>query len=118
MQSPQGPDAPDGDRDLLGHSEDDALVQEDPTAGHVANVDERRPFVSSLAPTQPHLTNVTTAATPTVLVSNDERILAWMFIQPAAGFVIEYHREGFARQQLIATSPGGSTRPARVPPSH
>jgi len=93
VQSPQAPDAPYGDGNLLGHSEDDALVQEDPTAGHVANVDERRSFVSSLAPTQPHLTNVTTTATPTVLVSDNERILAWMLIQPSAGFLIEYHRE-------------------------
>ncbi len=105
MQSAQWPDASNGDGYLLGHSADDALVDEDPPAGHVANVDERRPLVSLLAPTQPHLTNVTAAATAAIFVSNNEGIPAWMLVQPAARLVIKYDYERFAHQQAADSVP-------------
>ncbi len=91
-----------------GISRDDAPIQEDPTAGHVTDVDQGRPLVSSLAATHPHITNVPAATTPTVFVGDNERILARVLVQPSAGLGIEYHGERSARQELIATSRGGS----------
>ena len=104
MQSTQWPDAPNGDGNLLGHSTDDAPVQEDPTTGHVANVDQQRALVSPLAATKPDITNVPPSTTPTIFVGNYERILAWVFVQPATGFGVEYHGERSAYLQSIASS--------------
>jgi len=96
VQPTQWPDAPNSDGNLLGHSKDDAPVQEDPAAARIADVDQGRLLVSSPAPAEPHITNVTSATTPTVFVRDNERILAWVLVQPAAGFVIERHVKGFA----------------------
>ncbi len=88
VQATQRPDASNGDGNLLGHSKDDAPVQEDPAAARVADVDQGRLLVSSPAPAEPHITDVTSATTPTVFVRDNERVLTRMFVQPAAGFVI------------------------------
>lgn len=80
VQSAQWPHAPNGDGNLLGHSKDDASVQEDPTPDHVANVDERRPLVPSLTSTEPHITNVAAARTATVIVRDNQRILVRVLI--------------------------------------
>jgi hypothetical protein len=80
VQSTQWPDPPNGDGNPLRHSKDDAPIQENPTTGHVANVDHGRPLVSALAPTKPHVTNVTAATTPTVFIGDNEGILAWVLV--------------------------------------
>ena len=80
MQPTQRPNAANGDGNLLGHAWHDAPVQKDPAADHVADVHKGGPLVSSPAATEPHITNVTAATTPTVFVRDNERILAWVLV--------------------------------------
>ncbi len=80
MQPTQRPDPPNGDTNFLGHARHDPSVEEDTPTAHVADVDQGRPLVSAVAPTEPHITNVTTATTPTIFVRDNERILAWVLV--------------------------------------
>ena len=80
VQSTQWPDAPNGYGNPLGHSKDNAPVQEDPTAGDTTDLDQGGPLISSLAATETHITNVPAATTPAIFIGDHERILAWVLV--------------------------------------
>ena len=114
MQPPERSDAPNRDGNPAGHQRQDALVQEDPSAAHVADVDQRCALVSSSTATEAQVTNVTATTTPSVFVRDNQSILAWVLVQPAAGFVIEGHVEGFAHQSGRAAAELGDIASERL----
>ena len=87
-----------GDRDLARHARHDARVEEDAPAGHLADVDQFGPFIASPAPTEPQVTNVTSASTARVAIGDDERILAGMLAEPMLRSIVQYDGE-FAHRQ-------------------
>ena len=86
-------EATNGDRDLARHAGHDSRVDKDPPAGHRADVDQLGPFIASAAPTEPQVTNVTSASTARVAVSDDERIVVGMIGEPAPCPIVEYDIE-------------------------
>ena len=66
MQAVRAPDASpettNGDGDLARHARHDSRVEKDPPAGHLSDIDQLRPFIGWPAPTEPKVTNVTSAS--------------------------------------------------------
>ena len=58
----------------------DSRVEKDAPTGHRADIDQLGPFIASPAPTEPQVTNVTSASTARVAIGDDERILVGMLI--------------------------------------
>src|SRR5713226_7155227 len=82
-----------GDWDLPRHAGHDSRVDKDPPAGHRADVDQLGPFIASAAPTEPQVTNVTSASTARIAVGDDEGITAGMLLEPAPRPIVEYDIE-------------------------
>jgi len=53
MQTAERSDATNGHRDGSRHARQDARVEQDPPAGHVADIDQRVLLIASAAPTEP-----------------------------------------------------------------
>ena len=68
-------------------------VEKDLPAGHVSDIDQLRPFIASPAPTEPKVTNVTSASTARITVGDDERIPSGMLVEPAPRPLVEFDRE-------------------------
>src|SRR5260370_16000368 len=82
VQSLERSEATNGDRDLARHARHDSRVDKDPPAGHLPDIDQLGPFIASPAPTDPQVTNVTSASTARIAVSDDERITTGMILAP------------------------------------
>ena len=93
MQTLKRSEATDGDRDPGRHAMPDSRVEKDSAAGHLSDIDQPGPFTASAAPTEPQVTNVTSASTARVAVGDDERSLIRMLVEPALGSVVEYDGE-------------------------
>jgi hypothetical protein len=86
-------EATDGDRDSPGHARHYSRVEEDPPTGHRADIDQLRPFIASPAPTEPKVTNVTSASTTRVAIGDDELIPVGVLGEPATRPIVEYDIE-------------------------
>ena len=93
MQPAERADASNGDRDLARHPRHDSWVDKDPPAGHLPDIDQRRALIASAAPTEPQVTNVTSASTARVAVGDDERVVVGMIIEPAPCPIVEFDNE-------------------------
>ena len=93
MQAPERSEATDGDWDLARHATHNPRVGKDPPAGHLPNVDQLGLLIPSPAPTEPQVTNVTSASTAGVAVGDDERISGGMLSEPAPCSIVEYDDE-------------------------
>ena len=100
MQPAERADASNGDRDLARHPRHDSWVDKDPPAGHLPDIDQRRALIASAAPTEPQVTNVTSASTARVAVGDEERIPVVVLLEPAPGPIVEYDRE-FLHQAIM-----------------
>ena len=98
MQPLKRSEATDRDRDLPRHARDYSRVEEDAPAGHRPDVDQLGPFIASPAPTEPQVTNVTSASTARVAVGDDESILVGMLVEPALRSIVQHDGE-FAHRQ-------------------
>jgi hypothetical protein len=87
-----------GDWDLARHARHDSRVEKDSAAGHLSDIDQLGPFIASPAPTEPQVTNVTSASTACVAIGDDERILVGMLVEPALRSIVQYDGE-FAHRQ-------------------
>ena len=103
MQSAEGPDAPNGDRNLPGHARRDSPIEENPPTRHFANVDQRRALVLPPAPTEPQVTNVTSPSTSSVFIGDDEGVAGQVLLQPAAGLIVERDHKPCVHQPIMAT---------------
>jgi hypothetical protein len=86
------------DWDLARHPRHDSRVEKDSAAGHLSDVDQLGPFIASPAPTEPQVTNVTSASTARVAIGDHERVLIGMLIEPALRSIVQYDGE-FAHHQ-------------------
>jgi hypothetical protein len=100
VQAPERSEATNGDRDSVRHARHDSRVDNDPPAGHLPDIDQRGAFIASPAPTEPQVTNVTSASTARVAVGNDERIRAGVLLEPAPCLGIEFDRELVHHERL------------------
>ena len=93
MQPAKRTDAANRYRDLARHPRHDSRVDKDPPAGHLPNVDQQGPLIASPAPTEPQVTNVTSASTACVAVGDDERVPTWVLLEPALCPIVEFDDE-------------------------
>jgi hypothetical protein len=93
VQSLERSETTNGHRDPGRHARHDSRVEENPPAGHGADVDQLGPFIASPAPTEPQVTDVTSASTARIAVSDDERIPVGMLGEPAPRSIVEYDSE-------------------------
>lgn len=93
MQTLKRSEATDGDRDPGRHAMPDSRVEKDSAAGHLSDIDQPGPFTASAAPTEPQVTNVTSASTARVAVGDDERIPVGMLGEPAPCSIVELDSE-------------------------
>ncbi len=105
MQSSQWSEATDGDWDSSRHSRHDARVEKDPPAGHLADIDQGGLLIASAAPTEPQVTNVTSASTARVAIGDDERIPVGVLVEPAPCPVVEDDGE-FVHLAIMARQAG------------
>ena len=112
MQAPERSEATNGDRDPLRHARHDFWVEQDPPAGHFADIDQSGLLVASAAPTEPQVTNVTSASTAHVAIGNDERIAVGVLVEPAPRLIVEYDGE-FVHHAIMTRQAGPQGRPAR-----
>jgi hypothetical protein len=90
VQTAKWSEATDRHWDGGGHPGHDSPVEQDPTTGRLANVDELLGvLIARLAPTEPQVTDVTSASTASVLVGDHQRILAGMLGQPLPRLLVE-----------------------------
>lgn len=109
VQAPQRSGATNGDRDAPRHASHDFRVEKDPTAGHLADLDQSGLVFASAAPTEPQVTNVSSATTVGVAIGDDERVAIGVLVEPAACLVIEHDGEG-GHYEIMARQAG--PRPA------
>ncbi len=70
------------------------MVEQDPAAGCLPDIHELPGvLVSRPAPTEPQVTDVTSASTAGVLVGDHQRILTRMLGEPLPGLVVKRHEE-------------------------
>ena len=93
MQAAERSEATNGDRDPLRHARHDFWVEQDPPAGHFADIDQSGLLVASATPTEPQVTNVTSASTARVAIGDDQRIAVGVLLEPAPRLIIEYDGE-------------------------
>jgi hypothetical protein len=105
MQAPEWAEAANGDRDRVRHARHDSRIEKDPLAGHFADIDQRGLLIASAAPTEPQVTNVTSASTARVAVGDDERIPVGVLVEPAPCPVVEYDGE-FVHGAIMARQAG------------
>ena len=113
MQSLERSETTNGDWDLPRHARPDSRVEKDPPAAHLADIDQLGTFIASPAPTEPQVTNVTSASTARVAVGDDERSLVRMLAEPAPCPIVEYDGE-FAHRPPAKASPYGKIAPLAV----
>jgi hypothetical protein len=101
VQAPERSEATDGDWDVARHAMHDPRVGKDPPAGHLPNIDQLGPLIPSLAPTEPQVTNVTSATTAGVAVGDDERITGGMLVEPVPRPIVEDDEE-FVHDPIMA----------------
>src|SRR5258708_34713784 len=102
MQAPERAKAPDRDRDPLRHARPDSRIEQDPPAGHFADIDQRGLLIASAAPTEPQVTNGTSASTARVAIGDDERISVGMLIEPLPCPLVEDDGE-FCHEKIMAS---------------
>ena len=105
MQAPERSDSTNRDRDPVGHARRDSRVKKDSPAGHRPDIDQARPLIASPAPTEPQVTNVTSASAARVAVSDDERIPVGVLVEPAPCLVVEDDGE-FVHHAIMARQAG------------
>lgn len=105
MQALERSEASNRDRDLSRHPRHDSRVEQDPPAGHFPDIDQSGLLIASAAPTEPQVTNVTSASAARVAVGDDKRIPVGVLVEPAAGPVIKYHGE-FVHHAIMARQAG------------
>src|ERR1700674_682231 len=93
VQSLERSETTNGDGDLARHASQDSRVEKDAPAGHRADVDQLGPFIASPAPTEPQVTNVTSASTARIAIGDDERIAVGMLVEPPPRPLVEYDGE-------------------------
>ena len=94
MQPAEWPDAADSDRNLQRHPRQDPPVEQDGPTHHLTDVNQIfRVLLPMLAPTEPQVTNVTSASTSRLAVSDDECVATGMLLQPAVGLGVEQDDE-------------------------
>ena len=93
MEPLEWSEATNGDRDLARHAGHDSWVDKDPPAVHCADIDQCRSLIASAAPTEPQVTNVTSASTARIAVGNDERIPIGVLLEPIPCPIVEYDEE-------------------------
>jgi hypothetical protein len=98
VQTLERSEATNRDGDLPSHPRHDSRVQEDAPAGHLSDIDQLGPFIASPAPTEPQVTNVTSASTARVAIGDYERILVGVLVEPALRSIVQYDGE-FAHRQ-------------------
>jgi hypothetical protein len=101
VEAPEWSEATNGDRDRSRHARHDSRIEKDPPAGQFANVDQLGLLIASATPTEPQVTNVTSASTARVAVGDDECIPAGVFVEPALSPVVEYEGE-FVHHAIMA----------------
>ena len=90
MQAAEGSDPGDRDRDGVWHPADNPVVEKDPLAADLADVDQPAGvLILSPTPTEPKVTDVTAASAARVLIRDHHGIRARMLGQPAPGLVVE-----------------------------
>ena len=105
MQAPERSNAANRDRDRSSHARHDARVEKDPPAGHFPDIDQRRSLIASAAPTEPQVTNVTSASAARVAIGDDERVPIGVLVEPALCLVVEYDGE-LIHQAIMARQAG------------
>jgi hypothetical protein len=97
-----------GDRDRSRHARHDSRIEKDPPAGHFADIDQRGLLIALAAPTEPQVTNVTSASTARVAVGDDEGIPVRVLVEPVPCPVVEYDGE-FVHHPIMARQAGPRT---------
>jgi hypothetical protein len=105
VQTPEWSEAAHSDGNRPRHARHDARVEKNAAAGHVADIDQRRSLIASAAPTEPQVTNVTSASTATIAIGDDERIPGGVLVKPAPRVVIEDDGE-LIHQAIMARQAG------------
>ena len=72
METTERLEAPGGHREPSRHVGADSPIEKDPPTGHLADIDQRGSPIASPAPTEPQVTNVTSASTARIAVGDDE----------------------------------------------
>ena len=101
MQPLERSEATNGDRDLARQARHDSRVEKDPPAGHRADINQCGLLIASPAPTEPQVTNVTSASTARVAIGDDEWIPVGMLAEPAPRPIVEYDEE-FVHHAIMA----------------
>lgn len=103
MQAAERSQSPNGDRNDSRHARHDASIQEQLAVGNLADVDQLvQARIAVAAPTEPEVTNVTPASTSSVLISDDERILTRVLVQPPARLLVEGDVEDLSHREAPA----------------
>jgi len=95
VQAPERANAADGDGNPARHAGHDSRIEKDPPTAQRADLDQRRPIIASPAPTEPQVTNVTSASAARVAIGDDERIPGGVVVEPAPSLVVEDNGELF-----------------------
>ena len=93
MQASEWSEAANGDPDPVGHARPDSGIEKDAPAGNRADIYECGALIASPAPTEPQVTNVTSASAARVAIGDDERIVVGVLVEPAPCLAIEYDGE-------------------------
>ena len=109
MEPLEWSEATNGDRDLARHARHDSRVDEDPPAGHRADIDQCGPLIASPAPTEPQVTNVTSASAARIAIGDDERIPIGVLLEPIPCPIVEYDEE-FVHHAIMARRGASSER--------
>jgi hypothetical protein len=110
LQAVERSEATNCDRDRSRHARHDSRVEKDPPAGHFADIDQRGLLIASAAPTEPQVTNVTSASTARVAVGDDEGIPARVLVEPVPCPIVEYDGE-FVHHAIRERQAGPRGRP-------
>ena len=98
MQPLERSEATNSHRDRARHARHDSRIEKDPPAGHGSDIDQCGPLIASPAPTEPQVTNVTSASAARIAEGDDERIPIGMLIEPALRSIVQNDGE-FAHHQ-------------------
>jgi hypothetical protein len=99
VQPAEGPESPDSYGNKPRQARHDPSIQEDLAARHLTNgsVSSNLPILVA-APTEPKVTDVTSASTSAVLVGNHQCIPTRMLLQPMPCGVVEDDLEEFSHR--------------------
>jgi hypothetical protein len=103
MEAAEGPDSGDRDRNRCRHAGKNPAVEQHSPAADLAYLDQLTGVVVlSSTPTEPQVTDVTSASTAPVLVGEHHRIRARVLGQPALGLVVDGDQEVHALTRLLS----------------